>query len=275
MSITKIASPLYIVRHECEKDLFSVLEKIKAMGYEGVEFLGFFGKSPSEIREKLNELDLLAVGNHVDYFEFLKDIDTNINIHKEVGCKYITISGLPKEKITDHNMLTEYIYNITTIGNRCNENGITLLYHNHDHELKSVMNNKFLLEEILDRTPAESLSYEPDLGWIAIGGAEPEYFLDKYKDRCKVIHLKDYYAEDIAMVGNVHELNDQKGNADHSFFEFRPTGYGIANLPSLADKVMACNPEWIVADHDLSYERDSYFDLKISFEFIKNLIMVV
>jgi len=34
-------------------------------------------------------------------------------------------------------------------------------------------------------------------------------------------------------------------------------------------------PEWVVMDHDCAYERDSYFDLKISLEYFKNLMMVV
>ena len=39
---------------------------------------------------------------------------------------------------------------------------------------------------------------------------------------------------------------------------------------------LTCNPqpEWYVMDHDCAYERDSYFDLKISLEYFKNLIEV-
>jgi sugar phosphate isomerase/epimerase len=272
--ITRIASPLYILRHDCEKDLFSVLERIKEMGYDGVEFLGFFGKNPRELQDKLKELGLTAVGNHVDYDEFLKDINTTIQTHKEIGCNYITINGLPKEKLFDGNALSEYITNTTKIGLACREQGITLLYHNHDRELMKISGEKYVLEEILDRIPEESIAYEPDLGWIAIGGALPEYFLDKYKKRCPIIHLKDFYADDITKIGDIHELDTQKGDAAHSFFEFRPTGYGIANIPAFMKKVMLCNPEWIVADHDLAYERDSYYDLKISLEYIKNLLIL-
>jgi len=51
-------------------------------------------------------------------------------------------------------------------------------------------------------------------------------------------------------------------------------GYGILNFPGLLNKIKACEPKWLLADHDLAYERDSYFDLKISLEYMKNLILM-
>ncbi|MDF2540498.1 MAG: sugar phosphate isomerase [Herbinix sp.] len=268
---TKIASPLYILREECAEDLYGVLKKIKNLGFDGVEFLGFFGKDPKEISLKLKELNLTAIGNHVDYEEFKKDTDGVISSHKELGCNYITITGPNKQLLPDSTVIDTYIKDVTRIGKLCKDSGITLLYHNHDHELKYNIGESYLLEEILDRVPAEILSYEIDLGWIAIGGGDPAYFLDKYQKRCPIIHLKDFYAEDIKHVGNVHELGPKKGDENYSYFEFRPVGYGIANLPAFAKQIQLCNPEWLLADHDLAYERDSYEDLKISLEYIKNL----
>ncbi|MGB8450732.1 MAG: sugar phosphate isomerase/epimerase [Anaerocolumna sp.] len=274
MKNIKIAAPLYILREECEENLFSVLEKLKDLGFEGIEFLGFFGKAPKDIYEKLKQLKLEAVGNHVDYYEFMKDIDVTIAMHKEIGCSFITINGLPKEKFTDNNLVTQYLEDVNQIGKRCRENGITLLYHNHDRELTFKTEDKYFLEIILDHIPAENLSFEPDLGWMAIGGAKPEYFLDKYKERCPIIHLKDFYAVDIAKIGNVFELNSLKGDKEHSFFEFRPVGYGVANIPALMKRIRACSPKWVLADHDLAYGRDNYYDLKISLDYIKNLFMI-
>ncbi|QHQ61671.1 TIM barrel protein [Anaerocolumna sedimenticola] len=274
MKNVKIAAPLYILREECEKDLFSVLEKLKEIGFDGIEFLGFFGKTPGDIHDNLEQLNLKAVGNHVDYYEFIKDINTTIKIHKEIGCQFITVGGLPKEQLADSTLVSKYIKDTKEIGMLCSENGITLLFHNHDRELSGKINDKYYLEEILDSIPEEVLSFEPDLGWIAIGGGSPEYFLDKYQNRCPVIHLKDFYAKDIPGIGNVFELNNQKGDALHSHFEFRPVGYGVLNIPSLMNRIKACNPSWLLADHDLAYDRDSYFDLKISLDYIKNLLLL-
>lgn len=268
----KFAAPLYILRKECETDLYGVLKRLKNIGFDGIEFLGFFGKDTEELHDTLEELDLKAVGNHVDYYEFLKDTKGVIQTHKEVGCSYITVTGLKKEDFTNKELAREYLKNVENIGRQCKAEGLTLLYHNHDKELQVKLKEKFYLEEVLDNVSKEYLSFEPDLGWIAIGGGKPEYFLEKYKERCPIVHLKDYYALDTERIGDISALGEKKGGAKNSYFEFRPVGYGILNFPSLLDKIKACKPEWLLADHDLAYERDSYFDLKISLEYMKNLM---
>lgn len=274
MKNTKFAAPLYIFRKECEKDLYDVLKKLKEIGFEGIEFLGFFGKEPEELRNKLEELHLKAIGNHVDYHEFIKDIKGTIQLHKVIGCSFITVTGLNKEEFTQADKADEYLTNVENIGKACREEGLTLLYHNHDKELQVKIKDKFYLEEVLDNISEEYLSFEPDLGWMAIGGGAPDYFLEKYKERCKVIHLKDYYALNTEDIGDVSTLGENKGGLEHSYFEFRPVGYGILNFPLLLDKIKDCKPEWLLADHDLAYERDSYLDLKISLEYMKNLVLM-
>lgn len=274
MNNIKIAAPLYILRKDCEKDLYRVLKKLKEAGFEGIEFLGFFGKDPVELHNKLVELDLEAIGNHVDYKEFVKNPDNIIKIHKEVGCSFITVTGLNKEDFTDEGKVKEYLSNIENLGKLCKANGITLLYHNHDKELQVRVQEKFYMEVVLDNISEELLSFEPDLGWMAIGGGDPAYFLEKYRHRCPIIHLKDYYARKTEEIGDISSLGENKGNLDHSYFEFRPVGYGILNFPELWEKIKACKPIWLLADHDLAYERDSYFDLKISLEYMKNLILM-
>jgi len=40
----RIASPLFILREACKKDLFAVLEHLAVLGFDGVEFLSLFGQ---------------------------------------------------------------------------------------------------------------------------------------------------------------------------------------------------------------------------------------
>ena len=130
-----------------------------------------------------------------------------------------------------------------------------LLYHNHAEELKTKIDGKTILENIFDDTRPDLLYCEPDLGWISIGGGNPAYYLEKYKERCPVIHFKDYI------------------NTDGGFL-FRPTGYGVLNNVKLYALSLSCNPEWYIMDHDCAYKRDNYFDLAISLEYFKNLMTV-
>ena len=259
MSKAKIGSPLFILREECAKDLTAVLEKIAQIGYAGVEFLGFFGHKPAGIKNKLDSLGLAAVGNHVafgDFGENAQNAGKIIDEHKELGCGYIT-AGAPPD--FGENIL-KTLETFEKIGEKVNAAGMKLLYHNHAGELREKINGKTVLENIFDGARADLLHCELDLGWIGIGGADPAYFLQKYKNRCPVLHFKDYIPT----------------NTDESGFLFRPTGYGVMRNAELYKTSIECDapPEWYIMDHDCAYGRDPYFDLQISLDYFKNLTIV-
>lgn len=73
MQNIRMASPLYIVREDCAKDLAAVLKKLAAIGFDGVEFLGFFGHSAEEVKKMLQDNRLTALGNHVPFKELTAD----------------------------------------------------------------------------------------------------------------------------------------------------------------------------------------------------------
>ena len=45
MARIPIALQLYSVRKDCEADLPGVLKQVAEMGYEGVEFAGYYGRT--------------------------------------------------------------------------------------------------------------------------------------------------------------------------------------------------------------------------------------
>jgi len=250
--MAKIGSPLFILREECTKDLMAVLEKLAQIGYEGIEFLGFFGHKLSAIKTKLDSCGLEAVGNHVAFDEFSRNADGVIGEHKELGCAYITIGAPSTEGMPGGANYARTKETFERLGEITNAAGIKLLYHNHAEELKNIVNGKTVLEHIFDDVRPDLLYCEPDLGWMSIGGADPAYYLEKYRNRSPVIHFKDYIPT-------------------NNGFQFRPTGYGAMNNAELYAMSLACNPEWYIMDHDCAYNRDIYFDLAISIDYFKNL----
>jgi len=266
MKNIKMASPLYIVREDCEKDLSGVLRKLAAIGFDGIEFLGFFGHTAEEVKEMLLENGLEALGNHVPYCELTADAENILAFHQTVGCSYLTVADLP---LDDFGSIAA---SLDGLAEKAAAHGIRLLYHNHDQELIEHTNGQENLAFIMDHTKPETLALEPDLGWMEIGGGDPAWYLRRYADRCPVIHLKDYYASDNRLLGRVREFVPAKGTVERGHFEFRPTGYGVLNLPKLMPLCLACDPEWFVMDHDLAYERDSYTDLKLSLDYTRQLL---
>ena len=252
----KIGSPLFILRDECSKDLMLVIERLAEIGFDGIEFLGLFGHAPADIRKKLDSCGIVAIGDHVPFIDFINNTDKVIADRKEIGCSYITVSPPSAEGMPGESKYSETLDAVKKLGAAVNSAGMTLLYHNHAEELRSTINDKTVLEHIADDIDPDLLSLELDLGWIKIGGADPAYYLRKYKDRCPVVHFKDY-----------SPANNKEG------FIFRPTGYGMLRNAVLYNITLgfAKKPEWYIMDHDCAYNRDIYSDLALSLEFFKNL----
>ena len=53
-----VAVQVYSVRDDAKADLRGTLEKIKQMGYDGVEFAGLYGYKPEDIKAMCEEIGL-------------------------------------------------------------------------------------------------------------------------------------------------------------------------------------------------------------------------
>ena len=73
MSRIPIALQLYSVREDCERDLSGTLAAVAKMGYEGVEFAGYYGRSARELRAMVDDLGLAVVGTHIGLDTLLGD----------------------------------------------------------------------------------------------------------------------------------------------------------------------------------------------------------
>lgn len=67
----------------------------------------------------------------------------------------------------------------------------TLCYHNHDFELERSSNGKTILEAIFDKTHSINVKTELDVYWLTKAGENPVEWMDRYKNRTPLIHLKD------------------------------------------------------------------------------------
>ena len=65
MKQVPVAYQLYSAREEVAKDMNGVLKGLKEMGYDGVEFAGFFGYSAQQVKDMLEANGLVAVSSQV------------------------------------------------------------------------------------------------------------------------------------------------------------------------------------------------------------------
>jgi len=81
--IIPIALQAYSLRDDAKADFPGTLRRIKEIGYEAVEFAGYFGMSSRELRSLLDDLGLRAVSSHVGYQELSENLDRQIEYSVE------------------------------------------------------------------------------------------------------------------------------------------------------------------------------------------------
>ncbi|MGM9521159.1 MAG: sugar phosphate isomerase/epimerase family protein [Oscillospiraceae bacterium] len=272
MKKPRLATPIFLVRHKAEQDLFKVIRELGELGFEAFEMGGLYGNDPERVRRAAEEAGLEILMDHVPYEEFEADPENVIATRAALGSRYISICRIPADKYPGGANFDEGIRFIGRVAELSKKQGMTLQYHNHGFDFMTRIDGRYPIEWILDALPGELLQHMPDIGWCMLGGGDPLYMLRKYRDRCKVIHLKDYYAEGPTRLTTAHELGGKRGGEDYYNFEFRPTGYGIVGFPGMMNDIMACGPEWITTDHDGSYCGEDYKELVMSREYVENLL---
>ena len=69
LSKLPIAVQVYSVRDDAAADFKGTLQKLKDMGYDGVELAGLYGMTAAEVRAALDEVGIPAISAHVPYAE--------------------------------------------------------------------------------------------------------------------------------------------------------------------------------------------------------------
>lgn len=258
---------LYSVRDFLQNDLKGTLKKVKAIGYDYVEPAGLYGNSASDFRAALDEAGLTAICAHVPYAEMAADLDKVIADYTTIGIKYIAVPYLGDDDRAGGKNYSEVLKNISAFAKKFAENGMTLLYHNHDFEFLKLDNGKYALDDMYDTIP--ELQTELDCCWVKVAGEDPASYIRKYEGRCPVVHLKDFTGEKSA---NMYNLIGLKESAKvTSTFAFRPVGYGKQDIPSIITAAIESGAFYLVVEQDNPGEQTSLEAIEMSRNYLKTL----
>lgn len=206
MARIPIALQLYSIRHDCEKDLPGTLKAVAEMGYEGVDFAGYYGYDAPTIRALLDDLGLKAAGCHTGIQTLLGDeLPKTVEFNRILGNKYLIVPGLPESyrDSRDAWLRTAELFN--DIAARLKPEGMFTGYHNHHIEFTPLdgapWNGELPWDTFFGNTVPEVVM-QIDLGNALHGGADPVAFLKRYPGRARTVHLKAYSAtNDKALIG--------------------------------------------------------------------------
>lgn len=266
------AYQLYSAREDASNDLEGVLDQLSRMGYEGVEFAGFFEKTAKEVRKMLKHTGLKAVSSHVPLQQIRDDMQSVLDYHEELECGCIAVPYLAEEDRPGQPGFARVLETLYTFGRQCKKRGIVLLYHNHDFEFAQI-SGMTALDFLYAAVPASVLKCELDTCWIRYAGADPADYLRRYAERCPVVHLKDYVGDPggpapYALLGQDAPAREDGGQP----FLFKPLGGGCQDIPALVEAAREAGTRWLVVEQDESPERPALEDARLSAEHLLPLL---
>ena len=186
-----IGLQLYTLRDMMQISVPATLELVSAAGYNELEFAGYYGHSPKEIKQLVSDNGLTAPSTHIMLDNFSDGPQKVIDTALEVGHKYVVVPYLTEaQRGTTLKTYLDLAEKLNSWGETFRKAGLTLGYHNHDFEFER-RDGQLPFDVLLNNTDAENLCIEMDLYWIIKAGQDPLAYFEEYPGRFKLWHVKD------------------------------------------------------------------------------------
>ena len=172
---------MYSLRNQIkELGVEEVLKMVAKAGYSCVEFAGFYGLTPKEMKALLDKYHLEGISAHIKIDEIIPQLD----YIDEIGIKSVYIPWMSGDDLK--NNMDALVEQIKTVKKELDKRGVVFGYHNHDQEYK---NGEDLVKQLLDKT--EGFYSEIDTYWVKMAGLDPVEKMKEYGDRLKCLHIKE------------------------------------------------------------------------------------
>jgi len=233
----RIGLQLYSVRKECEKDLPGVLKAVAQMGYEGVEFAGYYGRQAEELKKLLDENNLRCCGTHLSLNTLLGDeLQKTIAFNKTIGNPYLIVSYMGEDRLGTVEKIQETAKLFTELSEKVRPERMWVGYHAHGGDFKKLGDKT--IWEIFFSSVGPNVLMQLDIGNCLGGGGDPYAMLRQFPGRSATIHLKEHGGKPGAPVGEgevkwaeVFQLCESTGNT--RWYIVEQEAYDAAPLDSV------------------------------------------
>ena len=174
------------------KQAKATLQAVKDAGYDGIELNGFMIRPTSFFVRMLTSLAGMPTGKggkldwlslvkesglevvsiHEDLGSIERDINAVIKECQDFGTNKVVITGMYRFDYSSKENVLSLAKRLNEAGAKLKENGITLLYHNHNVELLKVDEKNRAYDVLIEETQPENVGFEFDSYWFTEGGAD-------------------------------------------------------------------------------------------------------
>lgn len=254
---------LYTVRDAMGEDAKATLKEVSDSGYQNIEAAGYkdgkyYDMSPEEFKAYLTELNLKPISTHQSSIT-LENAEIEMANAKAAGFEYFVVP-IPPMGLFEYDQATSTMNmsggakNLANIlddlGEKANDAGLKLLYHNHDFEFKKDKDGIVPIDYLLENCNPDWVNFQMDLYWATKAGADPVVYFDKYPGRFKMWHVKDM---------------DEQGR-------FAPVGRGNIDFARILAQKEKSGMKYYMVEQDKTFDGLQPLEvIKISQEGIKKL----
>jgi sugar phosphate isomerase/epimerase len=246
---------LYTVRTLAEADLPKVLAEIHKIGYEEVElYWNVYTHPAPELRRMITDAGLRAPSGHFDY----DGLASKLDYAKELGVEYMICPMLP-EAMRTADGFKQAGEQFNKWGEQVQARGMKFGFHNHNYEFQK-FGDTTGFDILMKNTDPTLVKLEMDCYWMTQAGRDPIQMLKQYRDRIRMLHLKDRKPG--------FPATQQLGpSAEH----FTEVGNGSIDFKAILQQAQAQGIEHYFVEQD-STDKSPLESIRISYNNVRKLL---
>ena len=186
----QLSVQLWSIKDSVAADFEGTLKKLKAMGFDGVEFAGVFGayeKDPKGLKAFLDKTGLKASGAHVGFDKLSpENFDATVAFYKAINCHYLIIPMDQRAFTTEG--AKEVAADLEAVQKKLAAHGMHTGYHNHKPEMLGELGKTPW--DVIGKHTSQDVILQQDVGWTEVAGKNPIDFVKAYPGRTITTHYK-------------------------------------------------------------------------------------
>ena len=188
--LSRIGVQLYTVRNQMRESVEKTLEQVARIGYKEVEFAGYFGRTPQQIRSILDANGLTSPSAHSANMPAIRQrLAELIEEAAIIGQQYLICASIPRSEMTADGF-RKVAGELNRAGEMAAKSGIKFGFHNHSDDL-SALGSTTGYDILLTECDPRVTSMQMDIFWLVKGGKDPLAYIAKYPGRFFSVHVKD------------------------------------------------------------------------------------
>jgi sugar phosphate isomerase/epimerase len=285
--LTRLGVNLFSIPKLVEKDFAAAMKMLANLGYRQIEFYGpypfspavekdgwnavtpslgfsgsgFYGLDPKSVRKILDDLALTSPSMHSGLPTLQQAMPQLAEAASVIGAQYVILPSAATQPDLDGYKRQADDFN--KIGESAKANGVRFAYHNHGNGLKAI-DGKIPFDHLMENTDPGLVFYQMDIYWMTAGGLDLVSYLDKYKGRFRLMHIKDM-KEKVRFSGD--------GGDPSQWIALFPylenAGSGVLDLKSILAAAQTSGVEHFIVERDLAPSPEE--DLRKSFVYLTDL----